>query len=52
MASVGFQKTLDIWLDFKNTKSFEKSFENAIGISKATFYSKFESARVNLGLPR
>jgi len=51
VASVGFQKTLDIWLDFKSTKSFEKSFENAIGISKDAFYSKFEKARVNLGLP-
>jgi len=51
VASVGFQKMLDIWLDFKNTKSFEKSFENAVGISKDTFYSKFEAARGNLGLP-
>lgn len=51
VASVGFQKMLDIWLDYRNTKSFEKSFENAIGISKDTFYSKFEAARGNLGLP-
>jgi hypothetical protein len=51
VASVGFQKMLDIWLDFKNTKSFEKSFQNATGISKDAFYSKFEAARGNLGLP-
>ena len=51
VASVGFQKMLDIWLDFKNTKNFEKSFENAVGISKDAFYSKFEAARGNLGLP-
>ena len=38
VASVGFQKMLDIWLNFKNTKNFEKSFENAVGISKDAFY--------------
>ena len=51
VASVGFQKMLDIWTDFKSTKSFEKSFMNVIGISKEAFYEKFEKSRVNLGLP-
>ena len=51
VASVGFQKMLDIWIDFKDTKNFEKSFQRVIGITKADFYSKFEAARTNLGLP-
>jgi hypothetical protein len=51
VASVGFQKMLDIMIDFKTTKDFEKSFQTAIGISKEEFYEKFEKARTNLGLP-
>jgi hypothetical protein len=51
VASVGFQKMLDILIDFKTSKNFEKSFQTAIGISKAEFYEKFERARTNLGLP-
>jgi hypothetical protein len=51
VASVGFQKFLNIWLFFKETKDFEKSFERAIGISKDEFYGLFEKARENLGLP-
>lgn len=51
VASVGFQKMLDIWIDFKSTKSFEKSFATVVGISKETFYEKFEKSRANLGLP-
>jgi hypothetical protein len=51
VASVGFQKFLDIWLLFPETQDFEKSFEKAVGISKEQFYSYFEKARLNLGLP-
>jgi hypothetical protein len=51
VASVGFQKFLDIWANFAVTNDFEKSFEKAVGLSKEDFYSKFEKARVNLGLP-
>jgi|UniRef100_UPI004049C7D4 hypothetical protein len=51
VASVGFQKFLNIWLFFKETKDFEKSFERAIGMSKDEFYGLFEKARENLGLP-
>jgi hypothetical protein len=51
VASLGFQKMLDIWIDFKNTKSFEISFEKVTGISKNAFYEKFEKVRTNLGLP-
>ena len=51
VASVGFQKFLDIWINFKETQNFDKSFEKAIGISIEEFYDKFEKARLNLGLP-
>jgi hypothetical protein len=51
VASVGFQKFINIWLYFKETQNFEKSFEKAVGLSKEEFYEIFEKARLNLGLP-
>lgn len=51
VASVGFQKMLDIWIDFASTRNFEKSFEAVTGISKASFYEKFELLRPKVGLP-
>jgi hypothetical protein len=51
VASVGFQKMLDIWLNFQTMGSFEKSFEKSIGISKTAFYHLFENERINIGLP-
>jgi hypothetical protein len=51
VASVGFEKTLDIWLNFKESKDFKKSFEKAIGISLTEFYKRFEAVRTKLGLP-
>jgi hypothetical protein len=50
IASVGFEKLLEIFTSFKQTNDFEKSFKLAIGISKEDFYEKFEKARINLGL--
>ena len=51
VASIGFQKMLDIFSDYATTKNFEKSFENVTGISKTTFYEKFEQIRTKVGLP-
>jgi hypothetical protein len=51
VASAGFQAMLDIWLTFKETKNFEKSFEKAIGITKDEFYEKFEKVRTKLDMP-
>lgn len=51
VASIGFQKMLDIFIDFANTNDFEKSFENVTSISKETFYEKFEQIRTKVGLP-
>ena len=51
VASVGFQRMLDIFTDFKLTKNFDKSFENATGISKQEFYKKFDNNRSKLGMP-
>jgi hypothetical protein len=51
VASVGFQKFLDIWIKFRETQDFEKSFHQSVGISLDDFYQKFEKARKNLGLP-
>ena len=51
VASVGFQKMLDIMIDYASTRNFEKSFETVTGISKTTFYEKFEQLRPKIGLP-
>jgi len=50
VSSIGFQKFLDIWKDFSNTRNFYTSFERVTGRSVATFYADFESARSSLGL--
>jgi len=51
VASVGFQKFLDIWINFQRTQDFAESFQKSVGISLEDFYQKFEQARRNLGLP-
>jgi len=51
VASIGFQKVLEIWKDYAVTKNFYLSFERITGISTTTFYSKFESARQSLRIP-
>lgn len=51
VASVGFQKFLDIWINYKETQNFDKSFAKSIGMSIEEFYDKFEKARTNMGLP-
>lgn len=51
VASVGFQKVIDILREFNKTRDFEKSFESAVGISKNSFYEKFEKVREKLQLP-
>jgi hypothetical protein len=51
IASVGFQKMLDIFVDFGTSQNFEKSFEKVTGISKTAFYEKFDQIRTNVGLP-
>jgi hypothetical protein len=51
VASVGFQKLLDIFVDFGKSNDFEKSFESFTGISKQAFYEKFDLIRTKVGLP-
>jgi hypothetical protein len=51
VASVGFQKLLDIFIDFGKSNDFEKSFESVTGISKQAFYEKFDLIRTRVGLP-
>lgn len=51
VASIGFQKMLDIWIDFASTKNFEISFEKVSGITKGAFYEKFDQIRTKVGLP-
>jgi hypothetical protein len=51
VASVGFQKMLDIWIGYATTRNFEKSFETVTGIKKEAFYDKFEQLRPKVGLP-
>ena len=45
IASVGFEKFLNIWTFTKSESSFVKGFEKAIGLSIENFYKKFEAAR-------
>ena len=51
VASIGFQKMLDIFVDFGKSNDFEKSFESVTGISKQSFYEKFDLIRTKVGLP-
>ena len=51
VASIGFQKMLDIFVDFGKSNDFEKSFEFVTGISKQSFYEKFDLIRTKVGLP-
>jgi hypothetical protein len=51
VASIGFQKLLDIFVDYGKTNDFEKSFESITGISKLAFYEKFDLIRTKVGLP-
>lgn len=51
VASVGFQKMLDIWISFQKTNDFEVSFEKTVGISLDEFYGRFEKVRTNMELP-
>jgi hypothetical protein len=51
VASIGFQKMLDIWIDFATTRNFEISFEKVTGLTKDAFYQKFEQVRTKVGLP-
>jgi hypothetical protein len=51
VASIGFQKMLDIFTDYATTRNFEKSFETVTGISKLAFYEKFEQLRSTVKLP-
>jgi hypothetical protein len=51
VASIGFQKMLDIWVDVATTRNFETSFEKVTGISKEAFYAKFDQVRTKVGLP-
>lgn len=51
VASIGFQKFLDIWKDYSNTKNFYTSFEKVTGRSVSNFYANFESARQSLRVP-
>ena len=51
VASVGFQKFIDIFIDYRTTKNFDKSFANVTGISKEVFYEKFDLIRTKVGLP-
>jgi hypothetical protein len=51
VASIGFQKFIDIWKSYAVTRNFSRSFEIVTGRSLARFYEDFESARESLGVP-
>jgi hypothetical protein len=51
VASIGFQKILDILKDYSLTNNFDTSFKNITGIDKKDFYEKFEQVREKMGMP-
>lgn len=48
IASVGFEKFLNIWKFTKSESSFSEGFKKATGITIEDFYSKFEAARSSM----
>jgi len=48
IASVGFEKFLNIWKFTKSESSFAEGFKKATGITLEDFYSKFEAARSSM----
>ena len=48
IASVGFEKFLNIWKFTKSESSFTEGFKKATGIRIEDFYSKFEAARSSM----
>jgi hypothetical protein len=48
IASVGFEKFLNIWKFTKSESSFNEGFKKATGITIDDFYSKFEAARSSM----
>ena len=50
VASVGFEKFLNIWTFTKSEKDFSKGFKKAVGIEISDFYSKFEAARPSMSI--
>lgn len=51
VASGGFQKMLDVHLDYRSTNNFRTSFKKIYGFSVEEFYEKFEAIRLKVGLP-
>ncbi|KGA18222.1 hypothetical protein GM50_9265 [freshwater metagenome] len=50
IASIGFEKFLDIWKFTKSEKSFNLGFFKATGLQIEEFYAKFEAARGSMGI--
>ena len=48
VASIGFEKFLNIWKFTKSESSFTLGFKKATDISIEDFYSKFETARSSM----
>ncbi len=51
VASAGFQKMLDVHLDYRLSRNFRTSFNKVYGFPVEEFYEKFEKIRLNVGLP-
>ena len=52
VASIGFEKFLNLWAGYENNLNFEDNFKKATGLSKENFYKNFEELRVSIGLPK
>lgn len=48
IASIGFEKFLNIWRFTKSEQDFNKGFGKAVGLSISDFYTKFEAARASM----
>lgn len=52
VSNVGVQKMVDVFSQMGTGKSFSVAFEDATGIELVDFYSMFEEARPEIGIPR
>ena len=52
VANVGMEKFMDVYTNLGKTKNFAGSFKTATGVELTDFYTMFEEARPDLGIPR
>ncbi len=51
VASIGFEKFLNLWLDYAKGIDFDVHFQRVTGVSLEYLYNNFETLRSSIGLP-